>query len=272
MGARGLSAGHLLRALPTILRVSVAQHVAYRAEMTIWILTATLPLVMLALWNAVLGEAPLGGYGKAEIARYFVATLVVRQITGAWIVWELSYAIRQGTLSTRLLRPFPPLVESGLTIASAVPFRLIVLAPILAGVLVWRPELVALPSGLQAVQLVLALVIAWLLAYLVQVAFGLLSFWLDKSDSLFEMWMAVWGLLSGYVAPLAFFPEAAQAVLRWLPFRAMLGVPVELLGGFLPAEQAWGELAVGAGWVAVLWTLVAVLWSRGLVRYGAVGA
>lgn len=261
-----------LRALPTLVKVSFARHVAYRAEMTIWILTATLPLIMLALWNAVVGEGTIAGFGQDEVARYFVATLVVRQVTGAWIVWELSWSIRQGTLSPKLLRPFHPLVEWAVWVLVAIPFRLLVLAPILAALVAWRPGLLAVPSPVAAVQLALALAIAWLLAYLVQCAFGLLAFWLDKSDGLFEMWMAVWGLLSGYVAPLAFFPETAQVVLRVLPFRAMLGLPVELLGGFVDPATAWADLAVGAAWAGGAWALVAVLWRRGLVRYGAVGA
>ncbi len=264
--------GHLLRALPTLLQVSLARHVAYRAEMTIWILTATLPLVMLALWNSVVGEVPLAGFGQAEIARYFVATLIVRQITGAWVVWELSQSIRQGTLSVQLLRPFPPLMDLAVWVASAVPFRLVILSPILGVVVLWRPELIAWPSALQLLVFTVAIVEAWLLAFLVQVIFGLLSFWFDKTDSLFEMWMAVWGLLSGYVGPLAFFPPTAQAVLRWLPFRPMLGTPVELLGGFLSPSDAVFDLVLGGLWVAVMAAVARVLWSRGIVRYGAFGA
>jgi ABC-2 type transport system permease protein len=197
---------------------------------------------------------------------------VVRQVTGAWIVWELSWSIRQGTLSPRLLRPFHPLLESAVWILVAVPFRLLVLAPVLAAIVAWRPGLLAVPSPVAAAQLGVALALAWLLSYLVQCAFGLLAFWLDKSDGLFEMWMAAWGVLSGYVAPLAFFPETVRPVLRCLPFRAMLGLPVELLGGFVAPADAWVELAVGAAWTGVAWALVAVLWRRGLVRYGAFGA
>ena len=42
-----------LRALPTLLRIGVAETVAYRAEFLVWILTTTLPLVMLGLWTSV---------------------------------------------------------------------------------------------------------------------------------------------------------------------------------------------------------------------------
>ena len=50
---------HLFRAMPDIFRVSVAGTVAYRAQLVIWVLTTTMPLIMLALGNAVVEEAPL---------------------------------------------------------------------------------------------------------------------------------------------------------------------------------------------------------------------
>ena len=87
------------RALPAMFRIGFAELVAYRAEMVIWILSATTPLIMLALWNRVVSEAPLAGFGPTEITRYFAATLVVRQLTSAWLVWQLNWMIRTGSLS-----------------------------------------------------------------------------------------------------------------------------------------------------------------------------
>ena len=95
----------LISAGPTLLRVGWAGIVAYRAEMVIWILTATLPLVMLALWNAAAANGPIGAYGQVEFARYFTINLIVRQLTGCWVMWELNYLIRTGGLSSWLLRP-----------------------------------------------------------------------------------------------------------------------------------------------------------------------
>ncbi|NRD47887.1 ABC transporter permease, partial [Corallococcus exiguus] len=42
-----------LKALPTMLRIGFSEAVAYRAEMIIWVLATTMPLIMLALWSAV---------------------------------------------------------------------------------------------------------------------------------------------------------------------------------------------------------------------------
>ena len=100
-----MSVARAVRAMPAMFRIGFAELVAYRAEMVVWILSATMPLIMLALWNSVVAEAPIAGFGPTEITRYFAATLVVRQLTGAWLVWHLNWMIRTGGLSAKLLRP-----------------------------------------------------------------------------------------------------------------------------------------------------------------------
>lgn len=55
-----------LRAMPTMLRVGLAETIAYRAEMVVWILTTTMPLVMLALWSSVADEAPFRQYTQTD--------------------------------------------------------------------------------------------------------------------------------------------------------------------------------------------------------------
>lgn len=261
-----------LRATPTLAKVSVSRHVAYRAEMTIWILSSLLPLVMLALWNAVAADGPIAGFDQEQVARYFVATLVCRQLTGAWVIWELSFLIRTGRLSAHLLRPFPPLYVHALWMLTAMPFRLAILSPVVAALILWRPDLLAFPGWSALALTALSLGLAWLLNFLVQVCFGLAAFWVDKSDGLFAFWTSLWFLLSGYVAPLAFFPDAWRGVLDWLPFRATLAVPVELLGGFMAPADAWPDLLRQLGWIAVAWAIAAWMWKRGVARYGAFGA
>lgn len=263
---------HVLRAMPDLFRVGFAGIVAYRAEMTIWILSATMPLIMLALWNAVAEGGPVAGFGQVELARYFAVTLVVRQLTSVWLVWEMNYEIRTGRLSTRLLKPMHPMLVSAVEMVTAMPVRLLVLTPLLAALILWRPELVAWPSLPAFLLFGWTLLMAWLLNFLVQALFATLSFWLDKTDGLFGVWFAFYTLLSGYVAPLAMFPAWSEPLLRALPFRGMLALPVELLGGFLSPIDALPDALIQLGWVAALWVGLRVLWRRGLTRYGAYGA
>src|SRR5579862_9653541 len=105
-----MSLRRALRAYPTLLRIGLAEAVAYRAEFLVWMLSMTMPLVMLALMKAVADEAPIGRFTPGAFVAYYLATLIVRQLTGAWVVWELVREIREGTLALRLLRPIHPLL------------------------------------------------------------------------------------------------------------------------------------------------------------------
>jgi ABC-2 type transport system permease protein len=262
----------VLRALPDLLRVGFAGIVAYRAEMTIWILTATLPLIMLALWNAVAAEGPVAGFDQVEIARYFAATLLVRQLTSVWLVWEMNYEIRSGRLSQKLLKPMHPLVQYAVEMIVSVPFRAVILTPLLAGLLWWRPELWLTPEPAAAALFVVSLILAWSINFLVQAVFATFSFWVDKTDGLFGVWFAAWSLLSGYIAPLDTFPDWARQVLVLLPFRGMLGLPVEILGSFVSVADALPQIGLQLFWVAAFAMVLTILWKAGIRRYGAFGA
>ena len=267
-----MNPGLLLRAAPELARVSLARLVAYRAEMAIWIFSALMPLIMLFVWDSVASDGPVGQYGQTEFTRYFTATLVVRQMTGVWITWQLNYEIRKGGLSARLLRPIHPLYSDAIWMLTAIPFRLVVLAPLLGILVLWRPELLIVPELAVIPLFVVSVLLAWTMAFLAQAFFGLLSFWFDQSIALFGVYFMVYTVLSGYVAPLDVFPAWAQGPLDWLPFRGMLAVPVELLSGFLSPAEALQDIGIQVAWTAVLSLLVWWTWKQGIKRYGAFGA
>src|SRR5277367_4195564 len=124
-----MSARATFRAFPALLRVGFAEAVAYRAEMLVWVLATTMPLVMLSLWTAVARDAPIGRYGQPEFVAYFLATFVVRQLTGCWVFWEMNFEVRNGTLAMRLLRPVHPLWAYAAESLAAMPMRIVVSLP-----------------------------------------------------------------------------------------------------------------------------------------------
>src|SRR5215467_86125 len=83
----------LLRAYPTLLRVGLASAVAYRAEFLVWMLATTMPLVMLAVMSAMAREALVGRFDQQGFLAYYLVTLIVRQMTGAWVEWEMMQEI-----------------------------------------------------------------------------------------------------------------------------------------------------------------------------------
>jgi ABC-2 type transport system permease protein len=187
------------------------------------------------------------------------------------VIWEMNFEIRQGTLAFRLLRPLHPLVAWAAENVAAMPVRVAVSAPVaLASLWVLGGRHATRDPLLLAIFLP-ALVGAWLITYLAMAAVGTLAFWVDSATSLFDVWLGLFGVLSGYLVPLSLYPPWVEALSRWLPFRYMLAFPVELVTGRLGRADALGQLGIQWGFVALLLAVAAGAWRLGTRRFAAFG-
>jgi ABC-2 type transport system permease protein len=262
-----------VRAIPTLLRIGVAETVAYRAEFFVWMLTTTLPLVMLGLWTSVAALQPFRGYSSADFVAYYLAALIVRNLTGSWVVWQMNEEIRHGQMSMRLLRPVHPFVQYAASHVAAVPLRGVVALPIALILLVTSARDSLTDDPVQLALLLPSIAAAWLLTFSFLFALGSLAFFLDKSMSLMDVYFGVFAIFSGYLIPLALLPSWLRTASDWLPFRFMLSVPIELLTSSTLGPAGALRL-VAAQWVwafAVLAAAMAV-WRAGVRRFEAVGA
>jgi ABC-2 type transport system permease protein len=260
-----------LRALPGLLKVGFAGAVAYRAEFLIWVLAYTMPLIMLALWTAVAAEAPVGRFGEREFSAYFIATLIVRLSVGAWVVWDMNYEVRQGTLQRRLLWPIHALVSFLAENLAALPMRVLVVAPILTGMLIGLGPRVFVHDPLQLALIPITLLGAFLLTFLSMAMIGTLALWSESSLALFDLWLASYTVFSGYVVPLELFPARLGGIVALLPFRQMLAFPVENLLGSIDRAHALHDLGLQWAYIALFTLLARQLWRAGLRRFGAYG-
>ncbi len=260
-----------LRAIPTLLHVGFAEAVAYRAEMLVWLLSTTMPLVMLALMSAVAREGPIGRFGRAEFTAYYLAALVVRLLTGAWVIWEVNFEIRQGTLAFRLLRPIHPLVAYACENVGAMPLRLGLVIPIAVGAFLVTGAGHVTSDPLLVALFPLSIVGAWLITFLAMSVIGALAFYVESSGSLFELWLGLFGVFSGYLIPLELFPRWLAQAARFLPFRYMLAFPVEAIIGMTPRPAALLELGIQWTFVALLALGARAAWRQGLKRFAAYG-
>jgi ABC-2 type transport system permease protein len=257
--------------LAAMWRLGVAEAMAYRAAMLVWILTTTFPLVSLALWHSLAERGPIGDYGRADFIAYFVAAFLIRQLTASWVVWDLSTQIASGDLSTLLMRPVHPLLHHLMSNLAALPVRMLLAAPLGVVVLIVAGG-VGVDPGVHLLLAPLAIALAWLLHLAVQLCVACLAFWVTSSTALFEVWLGLYMVLSGYAVPTSLFPAGLATVVRWLPFHALLGFPVELVIGRLSGPEIAAGFALQAVWLALFGGLALWLWRRGLRVYGAVGA
>lgn len=259
------------RALPVLFKVGFSEAVAYRAEFLVWMLSTTMPLIMLALWSAVAREAPVGRFGQKEFVAYFLATFIVRQLTASWVAWQMNMDIRQGTLSQRLLRPIPPMLTFAVENMAAQPMRLLVAIPV-AAVWLWSVGSGDVPRDpVLWAAFAAAVVGGWLITFLANFAVGALAFFMESSVKVMDVWLALYFVLSGYLIPVELFPPAMRGIADWLPFRYQIGLPVELITSAHDRSAALLLLGRQWIWVVVMLGCAVTVWRKGLARFGAYG-
>jgi ABC-2 type transport system permease protein len=91
----------------TFLSVYYAYMLEYRAELILWVLANSLPIILMGVWIQA-AQGGQFGLSSVDFARYFLAVFLLRQITVVWVVWEFEREIVEGKLSPRLLQPIDP--------------------------------------------------------------------------------------------------------------------------------------------------------------------
>jgi len=255
-------------------KTTFATMVQYRASLVIWMISQVLePLVYLIVWSTVSNGSggSVGSYTARGFAAYYLVLMIVNQITYTWIMYEYEYRIRQGYLSFALLKPVHPIhsdisdnLSSKLT---TLPLMLIAAAGL---ALIFRPTAVLVPWAVLA--FLPALVLAFLVRFLVEWTLAQAAFWITRVSAINQVYFVLMLFLSGQIAPLSLFPVPIQIVADILPFRWMLGFPIELVLGRLSPLQALAGLAAQAAWLIASLVLVRLVWRAGVRAYSAVGS
>lgn len=265
-----MAVSRTLRALPTLWRVGVAETVAYRGEFLVWILTTTQPLIMMALWTTVAAEGAFGGFTPSQIVAYYLADLIVRQLTGNWVAWQMSEDIRMGVLAMRLLRPIPPFVAYAMTHLAAVPFRSVIALPLAFALLASSGASAITTDPAQLACLVPSLALAWLITFATLFSIGCLAFWLTQTMAIANLWYGAFSLLSGYLLPLTWLGPVGR-IAMWLPFRFMQSAPIELMTRSLDRDALLRLLGGQLAWAAVMLAVAFGVWRAGVRRFESVG-
>jgi ABC-2 type transport system permease protein len=259
----------ILHKSKVFLSVYYAYMVEYRAELILWVLANSLPLIMMGVWTQA---AAGGGFSLSAIdfARYFISVFLIRQLTIVWVVWEFEKEVVEGKLSPRLLQPIDPVwhhVAGHIAERFArMPFTIALMVLFF----VMYPQAFWVPSGVSGVLAIAAILLAFILRFLIQYTFAMFAFWTERATAIEQFWFLFYLFLSGMIAPLNVFPEGVRAVVMWTPFPYLIYFPASLLVG-LPVNVGQG-FGVMLAWSGLFWGINRWLWRRGLKHYSGMGA
>jgi ABC-2 type transport system permease protein len=258
-----------IRKALTLLSVYYAYMVEYRAELILWVLAGSLPIILMGVWTQA-SQGGQFGLKPVDFARYFLAVFIVRQLTVVWVIWEFEREVVEGKLSSRLLQPLDPAwhhIASHISERGArIPFALFLVLLFF----ILYPQAFWIPSIPQLILFILAVLMAFALRFVIQYTFAMFTFWTERASAIENFWFLFYLFLSGLIAPLEVFPEAVRAAVLCTPFPYLINFPVSILVG-LPVDIGRGFLSM-LGWILLFLGLNRMLWRAGLRKYSGMGA
>ena len=107
---------------------------------------------------------------------------------------------------------------------------------------------------------------ALLLGCAITVLVTISMLWTISGEGFFYITATAVTVFSGMVIPLPLFPDWAQPILDFMPFRGLGDVPFRLYTGNIPAGDALPYLAQQAAWTVAMVVAGRWLLARGLRR------
>jgi ABC-2 type transport system permease protein len=255
-------------------KTTIATMFAYRASLLIWMIGQILePLVYLIVWSIVANSngGSVGSYTTREFAAYYILLMLVNQITYTWVMYEYEWRIRHGSLSFALLKPVHPIHSD---IADNISSKLITtpFMVFIAGILtmIFHPSIS--PNWWAILLFFPALLLAFGVRFLIEWTVAQSAFWTTRVSAVNQIYFVLMLFLSGQFAPLDLFPAPVRAIANVLPFRWLIGFPIDLISGRLALDEALTGLGMQAAWLVVIFFLMRMVWRAGVKVYSAVGS
>lgn len=230
------------------------------------------PVIYMVVWSAVANQqgGMVGGYTPGTFAAYYIVWTLVRQMNIAFTPYGWEWRIRNGRLSTSLLRPIHPLHEDVAFFAGWKVVMIILWIPLAVALsLIFKPELN--PTLLEGVVFFIAIWMAYLIRTITLSLLGMVTFWTTRVSALFELYFAAELILSGRLVPLSLMPVWVQELAWFFPFRWTFGFPIEALVGQLTMADMLIGLGMQVAWVVGGWIVVHLIWKVAIRRFSAVG-
>ena len=166
-----------------------------------------------------------------------VAYELVKPVDLYWLWFSRSVAMRT---APTILRAVPMLIIGGLFFGMKLPAS-------------WES------AGAWAISMGAALLLACALTTLLTMSI----LWTISGEGMARLLMIGVMVFSGMIVPLPLFPDWAQSVLNFMPFRGIADIPYRLYTGHIPPDRLlW---AVGH---QLIWTLAIVIIGRWLLSLG----
>jgi ABC-2 type transport system permease protein len=218
------------------------------------------------LLAALRAGGAIAGYSEADAITYTWVTQALIMMIAMWNWVDLATRIQTGDVVTDLQRPIDVQAAYLSEDQGRALYQLLArgLPPFVVGALVYE---LTVPDSIEqwvafAISLELAVVVSFGMRFIV----NLLAFWVLDWRGLLALSSAFTTVASGFVIPVAFFPDGLARLLTLLPWASMIQVPIDVFIGHRTGATVASGLALQLFWAITLLGIGRILLARAAHR------
>lgn len=257
----------------SLMRLEFMKMLAYRISYLTGVLNYAVQIgAYFFLWQAIYaGRVRLGGLNKEDMLTYLIVAWVARSFYFNNMDRQISVEIKEGKVAVDLVRPYDyQLARLARALGEAV-FRLFFFAlPSALFIYALYPFKIPWDPGILLL-FGLSLLGSFFLNSQLNFMTGIVAFFTMNTTGVQRAKRVIIDLFSGLLLPISFYPDWAQAIIKYLPFQAISYLPNLIYLGKFEGLQAVQTLAVQALWFIILYVLGRMLWKLALRKVAIQG-
>ncbi len=265
-----------------ILRISLVERLAYRADFFLTTFFRFLPLITtFLLWEAIYRGAgkdangEIAGFSRDRMIAYLLLVQISRMFSSMpGLSTGIARDIRDGNLKKYLLQPIDMLWyllsyrgahKIAYIATTALPYALLFF--------LFRDVFDGFPGPVTLFAYLLSLLLAFMIGFFFESCIGISGFWFLEITSLMYIINVLNFFVSGQMFPLEFLENIPYLtkVLQMLPFQYLAYFPAMVFLEKKQGDDLIFGLLVELGWVIALMLLSRWLYRLGLKHYSAYG-
>jgi len=230
--------------------------------------------VLAYLWTSIFAakEGDIAGFSLSDTLTYFLILQVITSLTFSRAGFMISNQIQSGELSSKLILPVNYIYLQIARDFGQNFFFFISHIVIYGGIaLIFKDSLTLDFNWLFVLLSLPVMFFSYLIAFSMIALIGMLAFWLSTAKRLIFVYFAIHTLLSGFLIPIAFFPQGLQNILKWTPFPYNYSYIAELIQSKTWTESLSFGLTMTFVYSIGLMILLHFVFYLGLRKYEAVG-
>lgn len=260
----------------TILRISLAERLAYRGDFALGTLMRFLPIItQIFLWYAIFKNVKSGTISITyeQMVAYYLLTMLTRAFSSMpGLAGSIAGQIRTGEIKKFLIQPIGLIEYYFLSrVAHKLAYYAVAIGPFALVFFLCRGYFDGWPEPHVLGVYVCSLLLSFLLGFYLEACMGLVGFWFLEVGSLLFVFMLFSFFLSGHMFPLDILPEPWPTLIMYTPFPYLAYFPSDVFLGRREGWNLYGGLAIQAAWTVFFMLLSNWLLARGLKRYSAFG-